>query len=86
VSPALGRQRQVELCEFEASLLYRTRLRQPGLHRKKRKKERKKERKRERERGRERERERERKKKERKRKRERERERICWCGSLYFGS
>jgi hypothetical protein len=28
---ALGRQRQVGLCEFEASLVYKTSLRQPGL-------------------------------------------------------
>jgi hypothetical protein len=27
--PALGRQRQAELCEFEASLVYRVSLRQP---------------------------------------------------------
>jgi hypothetical protein len=30
--PALGRQRQMDVCEFDASLFYRVSL-QPGLHR-----------------------------------------------------
>jgi hypothetical protein len=32
VIPALGRQRQVELCEFKASLVYRVNSVQPRLH------------------------------------------------------
>ena len=31
--PALRRQRQVVLCELEASLVYRVNLGQPGIHR-----------------------------------------------------
>jgi len=31
--PALGRQRQVDLCEFEVSLVYKVSPGQPGLHR-----------------------------------------------------
>jgi hypothetical protein len=42
--PALGKQRQVDLCKFEASLVYTERERvpeQPGLHREKKRKEKK---------------------------------------------
>lgn len=31
--PAVRRQRQVDLCKFEASLVYRVSSRPPGLHR-----------------------------------------------------
>jgi hypothetical protein len=34
VAPAPRRQRQVDLCAFKATLVYRVRSRQPGLHRK----------------------------------------------------
>jgi hypothetical protein len=73
--PALRRQKQNDLCEFELSLVYRSSTRtvwamqrNSVLKKKKRKKERKKEREKEREREREKEKERKKKKKRKEKK------------------